>query len=51
MEKSFEQYAELAEQHLFNVPSDDDDVQWGQAWATLALAAAVKELAEAQRSS
>lgn len=45
---SFNSYADLAEQSLYNV-DDEAELQRGQGWALLALAAAVKELAEAQQ--
>ncbi len=49
---SYDNYRELAKQTLYSSPSRDDEerqkmIETGQGWATLALAAAIHELAEA----
>lgn len=53
MSHTFDEYAELAQQHLYGIVDDDADANraHGQAWATLALAAAIHELAEAQQNT
>lgn len=56
MTGDFSHYARLAEDTLYNAHTEDDDrertaLARGHAWATLALAAAVHELAEAQANT
>jgi hypothetical protein len=48
---SFGSYADLAEQHLYKIEGEKRELQWGHAWAVLALAAAVHEFAEAQQQA
>jgi hypothetical protein len=47
------QYLELAEQNLYHLADDSEEraeyISRGQGWATLALAAAIAELAETQQ--
>lgn len=55
MVNDFEGYARLAQDDLYSLAQTDgedvraEQIAKGQAWALLALAAAVHELAEAQR--